>query len=219
MTARPALLVAAGLGCEPVPLSEGIGPPLQSALRECEKLDGAPRDWCAVEAVNSAFQMPGHVLAAVCLRMRDSDARDRCIERTVRQPNEPAGVELCEEVDRDVLRDSCHLAAADRAMNGPIEQVVETCRGTRSLATDCAAHVVTYRMDWWQSGHADAFPSDVAALVAAFPEAAAIPLFAKTVGSGGRRLGYWGTDSPVCAVFAGDATAYCTDSLMGIPDE
>lgn len=213
------LLLLALLACDrPRDIPEEASSELAEQVRFCERMDREVEDWCVFEAVHSSItKVEGDVFYALCRSMRETDARDACLELFARR-DEAAGYKtLCQEIQQQRLRESCYLTSAERVMR-TAETIVEAaaaCDRAGNLKHHCLNHLPAQRQSFWsQRGGLQSMAYELQVLVQADPYPATLNGFGHSAGLAARALGAQG-GSPICsALGSGEAARTCQAALV-----
>lgn len=203
------------LACWAPDLTDGLPTELAAELEGCNELGAPHRDACALEVLERLGATPGTSMHLVCTRMRDSSSRDRCLETSVRAPNDPADVSACEAIEDELLGYSCLLAEADRRMSGTLEEALDVCQRTGPLVRHCATHFGTHRIDVWAEGGTELMTEEVAILMALWPDLSLDADFGYSIGYAAWQIGVIAGDDGPCDAFEyGDGKLACETAIL-----
>jgi hypothetical protein len=184
----------------------------------CQSLAPDVRDWCALVAL-PLDQGSGRSGLKVCSRMAAGAARDRCVERMARHPNDPAPLAACAAIASEVLRERCvfdvavhfaRIAATDAA----VEEALRVCVYEARDRGRCAGDVLTVRAEPEVSDN----PADLEILVVRaiqlLPALASDASFGARAGEAARAVGYRvGFRGPCERLPSGAAATACLETL------
>jgi hypothetical protein len=163
---RSLLLVLAASACEQevrqTSLIENQDSRVVAVIEGCEAWTGVHKEWCSLQAMGSA-NLSGSLVPAVCERMVTQEVADQCWEMAVRQGNAPGEEELCDRIESDLLRDSCHLVGVGREMPSEadddsvveLSELLELCDRTGDMRSVCASYLLEIRQDIWAASGED----------------------------------------------------------------
>lgn len=212
------LVLVLGSACAAAtPLTADLDEEMKEAVEHCEALAGNARDWCAIQAIDDGTEPhAGTATIKVCERLKDVDARDRCIELSVRTHLDPAPPESCDAISDDMMRNSCWLSDADRQMNMPIDDVMSVCERAGPLLRHCAVHVATHRLDYWAQEGFGVMTGDVRKILDTVEGLEASIEFGQGVGGAARQLGLVpGMAGPCDAFRYGNGKMACESAVLG----
>ena len=198
------LFIGLTAGCEP-----SADPVLEELLASCAGHTGMAWDFCAHQLVEQNVpQLNGELGLKACALMTDLDARDLCIEVSMRMPEPYAPESACKKIRGEQLQISCFLGAADRdlrayAQDGTIAQAHARCLEVEPpVKPHCIAHIVdSWEFRWVQANSVQAFRDDVAWLAEQGGTEEELIQLGSAAGSLAGRVGIPYTDLRPCNAF------------------
>lgn len=228
-------LLALALACrqeDPLtPLATGLTGNQARAMAICDAAPRLQRDWCAVHLMEGNSAEPGEVrgtwgsgeqVAKICPRMVDPSARDWCLELAARSQEPQPPADVCDGVRSEDLRQSCHLAMADRlsSASASIATIAEHCLASGPLLDDCLYHVPPRRVSHYRKEGPATLAAEARALVGHAPRAAELPAFGIAVARAALSLGVEAGSplDPCASLGTSEAARACSFTLLD-PDE
>ena len=154
------------MACEPevqeTSLTEDQDSRVVEVIEGCEAWTGVHKEWCSLQAMGSA-NLSGSLVSEVCERIVTTEVADQCWEMAVRQGNAPGDEALCEHIESDLLRDSCHLVGVGREMpweadneeEFELSELLALCDRTGDMRSVCASYLLEIRQDTWAASGDD----------------------------------------------------------------
>lgn len=207
------LLAACGGG-----VPSGTPEDLASKVQFCQQMSGGVLDWCVLESLKSATNVPAAPFYALCRDMQDPQAHDACLELLPRATSSTGYESICEQIHQERMRESCYLTMSEELMRGSatVQEIVASCRKTGSLEQHCLAHFPAQRTAFWmQSGGPSAMAAEIYALEQLVPEVVSMDGVGFAVGIAVQTMGATNGLS-LCASFGqGAAAESCYKVLRG----
>lgn len=160
---RAGLLLALS-ACTSPPLTAGLSSGIGEAIYGCALLRSPTRDWCVVAGLPDD-QGTGTEIRTLCDRLEDPEARDRCLELSVRHTEQPAPPETCAEIGARRWAEICWLEAAAQRASTDLEAAARQCAAAGTHRDACLENLATNRVELWKASDPDQVREDVATLL------------------------------------------------------
>lgn len=161
---RAVCLLLALAACAEPPLTQGLSSALGEAIYGCDRLGPPTRDWCVVAGIPND-QGTGTEIRGLCDRLSDQNARDRCLELSVRHASDPAPPATCAEVHSRRWQEICWLEAAAQAAPRDLASAAGQCARAGTHRDACLEALIESRLDTWKASDPDIVQADVKGLL------------------------------------------------------
>lgn len=208
-------LALAGCATSSTSYTHGIASELTQTTFACDRLEGDARSWCGLTSVQSDVGS-GLEVYELCRRMEEPLTRDRCLAVAVARERDPAPAEVCAYATLDRWREWCWTSAAARQASLNVSRAAASCAAAGALRSQCAAGVMSERIQLLASGEQVNLREEIEALTEGEPRLAYDPGFGAAMGRAGRELGLLDLRAWPCdALPEGSGRLSCEAAFLG----